>query len=166
MGTKNKIVLAVKAFMGNPNDGRTIEPLLEQMQSNFQYQPEEVIYDRGVRGVNAIGDVKVSIPKTPRKSDTEYDKPKARKKFRMRAGIEPIIGHLKTEHRMEQNYLVVEKSSSISVFFACTGWNTSAMLSTGLKNMMTKLKEAVKQLFIFLCQNQLPFAFLSRNMAS
>lgn len=158
VGTKSKIVLAVKVFMGNPNDGKTIEPLLNQMQSNFNYQPEEVLYDRAGRGVNAIGDVKVSIPKRPKKSDTEYEKRKARKKFRMRAGIEPIIGHLKSDHRMDENYLVIAKASSINAFLACAGWN--------LKKMMTQLKEAVKQLFIFLFQNQLPFAFLPRNLAS
>ncbi|MGB0166310.1 MAG: hypothetical protein ACPF8V_05590, partial [Luteibaculum sp.] len=137
-----------------PNDGKTIAPLLNQMQTNFNYQPEEVIYDRGARGVSTIGDVKVSIPKTPKKSDTEYDKRKSRKKFRMRAGIEPIIGHLKSDHRMAQNYLVLDQSASINAFLACTGWN--------LKKMMTQLKEEISQLLNIFLLNHFAIFFLPR----
>ena len=56
-----------------------------------------------------------------------------RRKFRARAGIEPIIGHLKTDLRMEQNYLLGEKGIQINAFMAATAWN--------LKKMMQKLKE-------------------------
>ena len=47
--------------------------------------------------------------------------------------IEPVIGHLKSDHRMGQNYLSGTQSSQINAFLAATGWN--------LKKMMRKLKE-------------------------
>jgi len=34
----------------NPFDGHTIEPLLEQMESNELKLPEELAYDRGGKG--------------------------------------------------------------------------------------------------------------------
>ncbi len=34
-----------------------------------------------------------------------YEKRKLRKKFCKRAGIEPAIGHLKSDHRMIRNFL-------------------------------------------------------------
>jgi IS5 family transposase len=43
--------LAIKAFEGNPHDSKTIEPLLEQIQSDQRPLPREVIYDRGGRGI-------------------------------------------------------------------------------------------------------------------
>lgn len=103
------------------------------MDENLDYVPEEVVYDRGGRGRTEIKGVQISTPKPPLKRDNRYAKIKKRKKFRRRAAIEPIIGHLKTEFRMEQNYLTGEKSPQINAFLAATGWN--------LKKMMEKLKQ-------------------------
>ena len=47
----------------------------------------------------------VSIPSSGSPGQSYYQKRKARKKFCKRAGIEPIIGHLKSDHRMMRNYL-------------------------------------------------------------
>ena len=47
--------------------------------------------------------------------------------------IEPIIGHLKTDFRMQQNYLLGEKGVQINAFMAATAWN--------LKKFMQELKE-------------------------
>jgi IS5 family transposase len=41
------VILGVKGFGGNPYDGDTIDPLLQQIKDNFGYLPDEVIYDRG-----------------------------------------------------------------------------------------------------------------------
>lgn len=132
MDPDSLVVLAVDAFKGNPNDGRTIGPLLEQMEGNFKQLPEEVVYDRGARGVGQVKGVKVSIPGKPLKRDTAGQKRRKRKKFRRRAAIEPVIGHLKTDFRMGQNYLHGRKSPKINAMLACTGWN--------LKKLMEKLK--------------------------
>jgi len=47
----------------------------------------------------------ISTPKPPLKKDSIHDRIKKRKKFRLRAAIEPVIGHLKKYFRMEQNQL-------------------------------------------------------------
>ncbi|MBN2727780.1 MAG: transposase [Bacteroidales bacterium] len=77
--------------------------------------------------------VKIITPGRPKASDTNYQKQKTRKKFRARAGIEPIIGHLKADFRMEQNYLSGEDGAQINALMASTAWN--------LKKMMQKLKQ-------------------------
>jgi len=136
---KSLIITAVKSFEGNPHDSKTIEPLLEQMQSNFDYTPEEVVYDRGGKGQKQIGDTIISTPGKPLKRDSEYEKRKKRMKFRRRAAIEPVIGHLKSDFRMEQNYLSGEKSPQINALLAATGWN--------LKKMMVKLKKEMEKTF-------------------
>jgi len=141
--SKTLIITAVKSFTGNPNDSKTIEPLLDQLKSNINHTPKEVIYDRGGKGQKQIGDTIISTPSKPLKRDSEYQKRKKRKKFRRRAAIEPVIGHLKSDFRMGQNYLHGEKSPQINAFLAATGWN--------LKKMMEKLKiEAQKTLLNFL----------------
>ena len=131
--SKTLIITAIKSFTGNPHDSKTIEPLLHQMQTNINYLPKEVVYDRGGKGQKQIGQTKISTPDyRPLKRDTEYQKRTKRKKFRRRAAIEPVIGHLKTNFRMGQNYLHGTNSSQINAFLAATGWN--------LKKMMKKLK--------------------------
>jgi|FLOH01.1.fsa_nt_gi transposase, IS5 family len=137
--SKRLIITAVKSFIGNPHDSKTIEPLLDQMQSNLNYVPQEVIYDRGGKGAKQIGSTIISTPDyRPLKRDTEYQKRTKRKKFRRRAAIEPVIGHLKTDFRMNQNYLWGDNSPQINAFLAATGWN--------LKKMMKQLKEEFKNL--------------------
>lgn len=135
-----KIITAIKAFPDNPFDGHTIEPLLNQMNDNELKLPQELVYDRGGKGRAEINGVKILTPNKPKASDTAYQKRQKRKKFRARAGIEPIIGHLKTDFRMAQNYFLGEKGIQINAFMAAAAWN--------LKKMMQKLKEEFLR-FIF-----------------
>jgi IS5 family transposase len=134
-----KIITAVKAFIENPYDGHTIEPLLEQMEINGQGLPKEIIYDRGGKGRKEIKGVKILIPNTPKKADTKYIRQEKRKRFRSRAGIEAVIGHLKSDFRMAQNYLHREAGIQINAFMSCAAWN--------LKKLMAVLGEQSARLF-------------------
>ena len=69
------------------------------------YTPEEAVTDRGYRGKKEVGRTKISIPTSGTSGQSYYQKTKARKKFQKRAGIEPVIGHLKSCHRIMLNYL-------------------------------------------------------------
>jgi IS5 family transposase len=137
---KKKIVLSIQAFPDNPFDGHTIEPLLNQMENNNIRLPKELVYDRGGKGKSEIKGVKIIIPSSAKKTDTPYQKQTKRRKCRARAAIEPIIGHLKTDFRMQQNYLLGKKGIQINAFMAATAWN--------LKKMLEILKENFLQ-FIF-----------------
>jgi IS5 family transposase len=138
---KELVILGIDSFEGNPHDSNTIEPLLKQMEKNLSYRPEELVYDRGGRGKPEICGVKISIPKKAKSSDSQYQKRKAKKKFRRRAAIEPVIGHLKTDFRMAHNYLHGRASPKINAMLAATGWN--------LKKMMEKLKQELLLTYTF-----------------
>ncbi len=138
-GGLTMIITAIGAFEGNPHDRKTIQPLLEPQESIVGQVPKELIDDRGGRGKRPMGNTKRSIPGKPLKRDTPYQKQKKRKKFRRRAAIEPLIGHLKTEHRMQENDLMGAQSPTINAYFAATGWN--------LKKFMEQLVQDV--LFYF-----------------
>lgn len=138
-----KIITAVKAFLDNPYDGDTIEPLLNQMEDNSFKLPEELAYDRGGKGRREIKGVKVITPDKSKKSDSEYQKRQKRRKFRARTSIEPVIGHLKKDFRMEQNYLWGEKGIQINAYMAATAWN--------LKKMIEKIREIFYNLFFVGC---------------
>lgn len=126
-----KIITAIKAFLENPYDGDTIDPLLAQMEENKVKLPDELIYDRGGKGRRQIKGVTIITPEKPKSKDTLYQKRQKRNKCRARAAIEPIFGHLKKDFRMEQNYLWGEKGIQINAYMAATAWN--------LKKMMEKL---------------------------
>jgi len=140
-----KIILAVKGFIDNVFDGHTIEPLLAQMQANGIALPGELAYDRGGKGRSEIMGVKILIPSVPKKTDSALQKLSRRMKHRRRAAIEPILGHLKSDFRMAQNYLGGVAGVEINAFMAACAWN--------LKKMMEVLK---KKFLLFIFQTIFP----------
>jgi IS5 family transposase len=108
-----KIILAIKGFLGNLFDGDTIEPLLNQMKDNALPLPKELAYDCGGKGKSEIEGVKIIIPSPTKKTDTNYQKNKKRKQCRARAAIEPIISHLKYDYRLLENYLLGKKGVTV-----------------------------------------------------
>lgn len=144
----NLVILSVESFQGNPHDSNTIEPLLDQMENNMDYKPQEVVYDRGGKGKAHIKGVSIATPSKPLKSDTPSQRQAKRKKFSRRAAIEPVIGHLKSDFRMGQNYLHGKKFPKINAMLAATGWY--------MKKMMNKLHKKIKNYFfanLSHCQN-------------
>ncbi|MBU1139319.1 MAG: hypothetical protein KKA76_10105 [Proteobacteria bacterium] len=73
------------------------------------------VFDRGYRGKQKVGDTTVLMPKASGKNATAYQRQKMRKRFRRRAGIEPIIGHLKHDYRLVRNYLKGSIGDSINL---------------------------------------------------
>src|SRR5690606_21841685 len=128
-----KIITAVKAFLGNPYDGDTIEPLLEQMEENKWKLPKELIYDRGGKGRKQIKDVSIITPGKHKVKDTRCQKRQKRNTNKTRAEINQHYGHIKKDYQMEQNYLCAEKGKQINVLLEATSWN--------LKKTIEKLKE-------------------------
>ena len=122
-GGPTMIITAIRAFEGNPHDRQTIQPLWEPQESIVGLAPQERIDDRGGRGKRPMGNTKISMPSKPWKSDSPYQKQKKRKKFRRRAAIEPLMGHLKTEHRLQENDLMGASSPTINAYLAATGWH-------------------------------------------
>lgn len=74
-------------------------------------------------GKSRIDDTRILIPSRPKKSDTAYQRRKARMKFRRRASIEPVIGHIKHDHRMDRNYLKGAIGDAINLLMAATAFN-------------------------------------------
>ena len=141
---KSRIVIAIRAFEGNPHDSKTIEPLMEDVKNNVTKMPKQCAYDRGGRGPKEVLGVEIITPGKPKASDTVYEKAKKRYPFRRRAGIEPHFGHLKYDYRMLKNYLHGASSSTSNAMMAATAWN--------LMKMMKKLKRKIIILLENLCQ--------------
>lgn len=83
---------------------------------------KEILTDRGYRGKKSVGSTDISIP-TSGSPKRYYEKRKARKKFCKRAGIEPVIGHLKSDHRMMRDYLNGILGDAINTMMAAAAYN-------------------------------------------
>jgi len=49
--------------------------------------------------------------------------------MKRRAAIEPVIGHIKNEHRMGRNYLAHEQGDAINAVLAAVGYNFRLLLT-------------------------------------
>jgi IS5 family transposase len=137
---KSGIIVGALAFKDNIYDGDTLEPQLEQVERLTNHLPEAGIVDRGYRGKNIVLDTKIICPKKLPASTNSYQKQKTRKQFRARAGIEPVIGHIKHDHRMIRNYLSGELGDTLNTLLAAAGFN--------MKKMLRRLKaEAINFIF-------------------
>jgi IS5 family transposase len=121
------IIVGVKNFEGNPNDTQTLEPTLEHVQQSTGKIYKYAIVDRGYPGKNKVGEIQIIRPGSP-KAKTEYQKRWMRKKCRSRAAIEPVISHMKYDHRMIRNYLKGEVGDEINLLMAAAAFNFKRLL--------------------------------------
>lgn len=126
--TRTGVLVAATNFEKNTFDGHTLPSVLSQIKEMTGRSPETAICDRGFRGKNKVGDTQIVIPKSPGKKSTAYQKHKARKRFRKRAGIEPVIGHIKSDFRMARNYLKGCAGDAINLLMAAAAFNFKKLL--------------------------------------
>ncbi len=51
-----------------------------------------------------------------------------KRQMRRRSAIEPVIGHLKAEHRMDRNYLAHHAGDAANAVLAAVGYNFSLLI--------------------------------------
>jgi IS5 family transposase len=121
--TKNSgIIIGAMAFEGNPYDGHTLEPQLEQVSDLMGKLPKVALVDKGYKGRRTILGVEIKMPGSG-KGKTAYEKHRDRTRFRRRAAIEPFIGHLKSDYRMLRNYLKGVEGDMINTIMAAVAFN-------------------------------------------
>ena len=118
-----KIIVGALAFDSNVYDGHTTPSVLEQVKRLRGKQPEVAITDRGYRGRKKTGNTKIVTPYTTPNSKDHKLRELARLRFRKRAGIEPVIGHLKSDHRLGRNFLKGFIGDQINVLMAAAAFN-------------------------------------------
>jgi len=134
------IIVAAVNFRGNPYDGHTLKPTLDQHENLTGFRARICAADRGYRGLKEIGTTQVIIPDKPKKRDTYYKRRKKKLLMRRRAAIEPVIGHLKARFRLKRNWLKGTKGDQINLTLAAAAFN--------FKKWMNKKME--EWIFIFL----------------
>lgn len=146
VGKKGGVILGAYSLAENDYDGHSLGEALAQVCRLCGYSPRVAIADRGYLGRTHWGDTELITPKTPKKSDSPYQKRKARARFRRRAAIEPRIGHLKSDFRLGRNFLKGQQGDSINLLLAATAANLSLWMRNILSALLQILSKAPLQI--------------------
>jgi IS5 family transposase len=117
-------VLGSMALEGNPYDGHTVASSIAFMEKMTGKSPESIIVDKGYKGHDYTGPAEVHIVKGISKKLSR----EMRRMLKRRAAIEPVIGHMKQDHRLDRNYLKGVSGDKINAIMAGVGFNLRKLL--------------------------------------
>lgn len=108
----------------NPYDGHTLSAALKQVTEQVGKEPAHVFVDMGYRKHDYEGKSEVHVDKRTRGATSRS----LWKWMKRRAAIEPGIGHLKAEHRLERNRLWGEQGDMVNAVLSAAGMNFAKLL--------------------------------------
>lgn len=111
-------VLHAKALYGNPYDGHTLRAVVEELADWIGAPSERIYVDKGYAGHDAPKPLRVF-----RSGQKRGVHGQIKRELRRRAAIEPVIGHLKQEHRLGRNFLKGREGDCINAVLAAAGLN-------------------------------------------
>lgn len=126
--TDTGVIVGALGFR-NEYDGHTLEPTLEQVERLTGKTTKIVKVDRGYRGKKQVGETNILIPSPPKKNLSYYQRKKLSEAHKKRAAIEPIIGHIKADHRLNRNFYKGIVGDNINVMLAAAGFNFKRMIN-------------------------------------
>ena len=122
--SKSNWIVGIQALHGNPYDGHTLSGAIQQVERITGQTPNDVMVDQGYRGHGYGGSAIVHVVRTIPKRATRALK----RMLRRRAAIEPTIGHLKSDNRMNRNYLTGQVGDKINAVLSAAGYNIRKLL--------------------------------------
>lgn len=117
-------IVGARALHGNPYDGHTLGGALQQVERLSGQKPQTAFVDLGYRGHGVDGESVIQV--VPRKR--RHLARSLRQWMNRRAAIEPLIGHLKSDHRMERNRLKGRVGDQLNAVLSACGFNLRKLL--------------------------------------
>jgi IS5 family transposase len=117
-------LVGTKSFSNNPYDGHTLSAQIEQTESLVGGRLGQVHVDMGYRGHDYKGAATVHVDKRSRGATP----PPLWRWMKRRAAVEPSIGHLKNEHRLERNRLRGTCGDTINAMLSAAAMNFHKLL--------------------------------------
>ena len=121
-----QFALHAKALPGNPYDGHTLAEIIPDMEAMIGVGLDRILADAGYKGHNAPLSHRFKIYTSGQKRRMT---PAIKREMRRRAAIEPVIGHITTEHRMGRNYRAHTHGDAINAVLAAAGYNFRQLLN-------------------------------------
>jgi IS5 family transposase len=119
---KQGLMVGARTFPGNPFDGHTLAQQLEQTTNLLQdlgRKPKQAVVDLGYRGVDADNPGVELIHRGKYKTLTALQ----RRWLKRRQAIEPMIGHTKSDHRMDRCWLKGAIGDALHAISCAAGYN-------------------------------------------
>ena len=139
---KSGLMVGARSFPGNPFDGHTLAAQLEQTSNLLQdlnRAPKQVVVDLGYRGVDADNPGIEIIHRGRYKTMTDQQK----RWLKRRQAIEPMIGHVKFDNRMDRCWLQGALGDALHALSCAAGYNIRwllrAIVRLGLKVAFLRL---------------------------
>lgn len=118
-----QFVLHAQALHGNPYDGHTLRTVIAGIEDLTGVEVHRIHVDKGYRGHDYPNRFRVWISGQARRVTKSI-----RREMKRRAAVEPVIGHVKAEHRMERNYLKGRDGDRANAVLAAAGYNFSLLV--------------------------------------
>lgn len=121
------LMLGARTFPGNPYDGHILSAVLEQVSNltqDIDTCVKYVVVDLGFRGVDTDNPDKQIIHKGKYKSLSVQQK----KWLRRRSAVEPAIGHLKSDNRLDRCWLKGALGDALHCISCAAGYNVRWLL--------------------------------------
>ena len=122
--SKSNWIVGTQALHCNPYDGHTLGGAIGQVERLTGQTPNDVMVDQGYRGHGYAGLAIVRVVRTMAKRATRAMK----RMLRRLAAIEPTIGHLKSDNRLDRNYLTGRAGDRINAVLSAAGYNLRKLL--------------------------------------
>lgn len=113
------------ALPGRPYDGHTLETVIPKIEGLTGATLKRILADAGYRGHNAPGIYKLRVFTAGQKRRVT---PAIKRQMKRRSAVEPVIGHMKNEHRMDRNHLAHKQGDAINPILAAVGYNFRLIL--------------------------------------
>lgn len=120
---KEGFVVGAQSCPGRPYDGHTLKEQLQQVKKLTSVKPEQCFVDRGYRG-HGIEDIKVFISGQKRGVSRSI-----KKALKRRSAVEPEIGHMKNDGRLDRCYLKGAVGDAINIVMVAAGHNLRKILN-------------------------------------
>jgi transposase, IS5 family len=121
-----QFIAHVKALPGNPYDGHTLATVIPEIETQVGASLARIVADRGYRGHNAPPDHKMKLYISGQKRGVTDA---IKRDLRRRSAVEPVIGHVKGEHRMGRNFLKGTHGDAANAVLAAAGYNFRRLLA-------------------------------------
>jgi IS5 family transposase len=148
--SKDNWIVGVEALHSNPFDGHTLKGALDQIKRLVGWSAQNAYCDKGYKGnPKQLGDTTVHLA-SRRKSSM---KPSEWRWFKRRSAIEPVIGHMKQDNRMDRNYLKGTDGDKMNAILAACGFNLRKLLRAILWLLFKELERLKTVMMPFILPN-------------
>ena len=133
---KEGLVVGMRSMPGNPYDGHTLDEAIEQVTILADHRPHTVMVDKGYKGAEVAG---VQILRSGQRRGVTRT---MKAMIKRRSAIEPTIGHMKSDGRLNRNPLKGALGDALHAVLCGAGHNIRLLLSL-LRLFAAHLRSAV-----------------------